>query len=84
MIRAAGTCIAFVSAIVFPWPLTACLALGMAIVEPWVPFSVGLFVDTLYYLPHGSAVPVFTIAGALVTAFSFFVRGRLNAGTMVR
>lgn len=83
MMRAVGTILTFLSATVFPWPLTAILALGMAPFEPWVPFSAGLFVDTLYYLPHGSVVPVFTIVGALVTALSFFVRSRLKTGSIL-
>ena len=84
MMREAGTVLTFLSALFFPWPLTACFAIGIALFEPWVPFAVGLFVDLLYYAPHGAGMPFFTLAGALVTALSFFVRSRLKTGTIVR
>ena len=78
MMPQAGTILTFLSALFFPWPLTACLALGMALFEPLVPLAVGLFVDTLYYLPHGGSMPTFTLVGALVTLGAFFVRSRLK------
>jgi hypothetical protein len=73
-----GTLLTFLSALFFPWPLTACLALGMALFEPLLPLAVGLFADTLYYFPHGGGLPFFTCAGALVTVGAFFVRSRLK------
>jgi hypothetical protein len=84
MIRHAGMIVTFLSALFFPWQLTAFLALIMAMYEPWVPVAVGLFVDTLYYVPHGSVMPIFTISGVLVTALSFFVRSRLKTGSIER
>ena len=80
MMRKIGTLLTFLSAMFFPWPLTACIALGMALLEPWVPFAAGLFTDTLYYVPHGGSLPLFTISLALVTGAVFFVRSRLKAG----
>lgn len=80
----AGTVLALVSAVLFPWPLTVCLALGVSLVEPLVPFVVGLFLDTLYFMPHGRAVPLFSIIGALVTAGAFFVQSRLKTGSIER
>lgn len=80
MMHKAGTLLTFLSAMFFPWPFTACLALGMALFEPWVPFAAGLFTDTLYYAPHGGSLPFLTISGALVTVAAFFVRSRLKAG----
>ena len=84
MMRKAGTLGTFLSALFFPWPLTAVFAIGVAFFEPWAPFAVGLFADTLYYVPHGSSMPLFTLAGALVTALSFFVRSRLKMSIMQR
>lgn len=82
MMRAAGTLLTFVSAIVFPWPLTAFLTLGMALYEPLLPLATGLFADTLYYTPQGGALPLYTIFGAVATIVAFFVRSRLKAGSI--
>ncbi|HUY05422.1 MAG TPA: hypothetical protein VMV62_01755 [Candidatus Paceibacterota bacterium] len=82
MIRRAGTLLTFLSVLFFPWPLTAGLALGMALFEPLVPLAAGLFADTLYYVPHGGSLPLFTISGAIVTAVALFVHSRLKAGIM--
>lgn len=82
MIRRLGTLSVFFSALLFPWPLTACLALGLSVFEPWVPLAAGLFVDTLFYTPHGTFVPLFTLVGVCVTAVSFFVRSRLKTGSI--
>jgi hypothetical protein len=81
--RTFGTCATLLSVIFFPWPLTACLALGMASFEPLVPFAAGLFADTLYYAPN-SGMPMFTLIGAFVTVFSFFVRSRLKTSIIPR
>lgn len=78
MIGKLGTVAAFLSALFFPWPLTACLALSVSITEPLVPFAVGLFVDTLHYSSGAAKIPLFTIWGALVTILAFFVRSRLK------
>ncbi len=78
MIRKIGTLLAFFSTLFFPWPFTACLAVGVALYEPLVPFAVGLFADTLYYAPHGGTLPFFTFSGALITLAAFFVRSRLK------
>lgn len=69
-----------VSLLLFPWPLTAVLALAAGIFDPLVPLAVGLLADTLYWTPHAGAVPLFTLYGALATALSFFVRSRLAPG----
>lgn len=84
MMRVIGTFATCFSVLFFPWPLTVCLALGMALFEPLVPFAAGLFADTIYYAPPGNGAPFFTIAGALVTALSFFVRSRLKTGSIER
>jgi len=73
-----GTIVAFLSAIFFPWPLTALLALLLALFEPLVPLAIGIFMDALYYVPHGSFFPAATLWGALITALAFFVRTRLK------
>ncbi len=80
MISRMGTLAALLSVLFFPWPLTAALALGMALFEPLVPLAVGLFADTLYYSSRG--LPLFTIWGVFVTVAAFFVRSRLKAGSI--
>lgn len=77
MIRPVGTVLAFLSAVFFPWPFTLGITLLMSLVEPLVPLSIGLFVDTLYYVPDGHP-PVFMLLGALITLTAFFVRARLK------
>ena len=66
------------SAVFFPWPLTALLAFIASFTEPLVPLAVGLLADTLYYTPSAGALPLFTLAGAALTAAAFFVRSRLR------
>ena len=78
MIRGALTIATFISAIFFPWPLTVLLALASSFFEPLVPVAAGIFIDTLYYTPPASALPLFALGGAIVTALAFFVRSRLK------
>lgn len=80
MIRKAGTLAVFLSALFFPWPLTAVLALLVSLSEPLVPLAAGIFVDTLYYTRFGSALPIFSLSGAAVALVAFFVRSRLKTG----
>lgn len=69
----------FISAIFFPWPLTAALALLAARAEPFTPLAVGIFADTLYYAPSSGGLPLFTLFGAAATLTALFLRGRLRA-----
>ena len=78
--RGTLTLITFISTVLFPWPLTVIFALVTSVFEPLVPLSVGLFADTLYYVPLSGALPVFTFYGALVTAIAFLVRSRIKTG----
>lgn len=78
MMRGTLTLLSLVSTVFFPWPLTALLALASSLLEPLVPLAAGLLADTLYYTPHAGALPLFTLYGALATAFAFFVRSRLS------
>lgn len=80
MMRGTLTVLTFVSTVLFPWPLTAVLALGASVFEPLIPLAIGLFADTLYYAPLSGALPIFTFYGALATALAFFVRSRLKTG----
>lgn len=80
MIRALATLLTLASALFFPWPVPALLALSIAVYDPLVPLAAGLFADTLYYAPHAAFLPYFTLAGLLVTLLSYFVRRRLAAG----
>ncbi|OGG76252.1 hypothetical protein A2950_02260 [Candidatus Kaiserbacteria bacterium RIFCSPLOWO2_01_FULL_55_19] len=72
------TLLAFISALFFPWPLTALLAIIAAMREPLVPLALGIFVDTLYYVPSALSLPLSTLLGALVTVLAFFVHSRLR------
>lgn len=69
---------ALISALIFPWPLTAALAVVGALADPLLPLAAGIFIDTLYFVPHEGAVPFATLAGACVSAVAFFVRNRLT------
>ncbi|MDP1707136.1 MAG: hypothetical protein Q8L30_01105 [bacterium] len=80
MMRGILTLASFISTVLFPWPLTATLALAVSLFEPLVPLSVGLFADVLYYTPQSGNMPIFTFYGALVTIAAFLVRGRLKTG----
>ncbi len=84
MMRGLLTIGTFISAVLFPWPLTAALALAAALFEPLVPLAAGLFVDTLYYAPAAHTLPLFALFGAVATALAFFVRSRLEPGIIDR
>ncbi|MEK7114201.1 MAG: hypothetical protein AAB850_01490 [Patescibacteria group bacterium] len=79
MMRGLLTMATFISVVLFPWPLTAFLAIVSAFFEPFVPLAVGLFADTLYYLPREGAWPLSTLFGAGITVIALFVRSRLRA-----
>lgn len=82
MMRGILTVASFVSILYFPWPMTVLLALVSTAVEPLLPLVIGLFADTLYYVPSAHTAPFATLVGAIVTAVAFFVRSRLRAGNM--
>ena len=84
MMRPILTLAALVSALLFPWPLTALLALSISLFEPLVPLAAGLFADTLYYTPGSGGLPLCTIYGAAATGLAFFVRSRLSTGSIGR
>ena len=84
MMRGVLTILSFLSAVLFPWPMTALLALVTSLFEPLVPLAVGLFADTLYYAPQAGALPVFTLYGAFATVIAFVVRSRLKASSIMR
>ncbi len=69
-----------ISVVLFPWPLTACLMLGMSLFEPFIPLVAGALFDVFYYVPYGAALPLATLYGALASIVAFFVRSRLVAG----
>ena len=78
MMRKIAAVLICFSVVLFPWPLTTCLALGMALLEPFVPLIVGLLFDIFYYVPHEGTMPLATLYGALATALALFVRSRLK------
>ncbi len=67
----------FVSALIFPWYLTAILALCGAFFEPLLPLGVGLFLDALYY-PHAAGVASGTALGSFVTVLAYLVRAQVR------
>lgn len=69
----------FVSAAIFPWPATALLAFVASFMEPLVPFSVGIFMDALYYAPGAGAWPTATLYGLLLSIIAVFVRHQLRS-----
>ncbi len=79
MMRGALTIGTFISVILFPWPLSAFLALISSLYVPLVPLAAGIFADTLYYAPQASLLPIFTMLGAVISIIALFVRSRLMA-----
>lgn len=84
MIRAILTIVTFISVIFFPWPLTAALALLSSPLSPLLPLAIGLFADTLYYIPQSGAWPLLTLYGAIVTCVAIIVRRKLRTGIINR
>ncbi len=82
MIRATLVFLTLASAIFFPWPFTALLALGASFLEPLTPLAAGIFIDTLYYSASTGGFPYFALCGALATVIVFFVRNQLKASTI--
>ena len=82
MMRGALAISSFLSVIVFPWPFTVLVTFLASLLEPLIPLSAGLFADMLYYSPQAGAVPFYTLCGALLTALVYFVRSRLNIGSI--
>lgn len=72
----------FISAVLFPWPLTALLAILASFFEPLVPLAAGLFTDTLYWAPEAGAWPVFTLYGLILSGIVVFVRSRMRTSTI--
>lgn len=79
MIKSVLTILTFVSAMLFPWPFTALLAIAASFFEPLIPLAAGLFADTLYYASSVEIIPLFTLYGAIVSVVAFFVRSRIKA-----
>lgn len=82
MMRGILTVGTLLSAIFFPWPVTAVFALLVSFSEPLVPLAAGIFIDTLHYVPGQGEWPLSALFGAVVTILAFFVRGRLKAGSI--
>lgn len=80
MTQAFLTVSTLLSALYFPWPFTALLALLSAPSEPLTPLAAGLLIDTLYYTPASQSYPLATLLGALATGLAWFVRTRLRTG----
>jgi len=80
MMRGTIVFLTFASVVLFPWPLTVALALASAFFVPLAPLAVGLFADTLYYVPQAGVLPFCTLSGTVATGVALFVRRRLRAG----
>lgn len=78
IIHRVGIVVTCLSVFVFPWPLACVLATFLSVVEPLLPLTTGLLIDTLYYSLH-SGLPIFSICGALMTVLAYLVRTRLRA-----
>lgn len=83
MTRGILTFLSFVSAIFFPWIFTVVLALAVSLSEPLIPLAIGLFADTLYYVPSAEIIPFFTLYGAIASVVASLVRSRLKAGIIM-
>jgi hypothetical protein len=70
--------LAFVSAVLFPWPLTGLLSFAIAPFEPLVPLALGLVLDALYFAPEAKVLPLFTLCGGVITIVAYLVRKRLR------
>lgn len=62
----------FLSLFLFPWPLTAVLAVGASFAFPLAALALGLAADALYY--PGTGIPYATLLGLAVMVFSYFVQ----------
>jgi len=82
--RGSVTFLVFISTMVFPWPLTVLLVLAASSIEPLIPFAAGLFADTLYYVPHDAALPLWSIGGGVVSLIASVVHSRLRTGSIRR
>ncbi len=82
MMRSLASFAALVSVVFFPWQLTVLLALLVAFIEPLVPLVVGIGMDLLYYAPHANLWPHWSLGGLGVTLIVFFVRSRLQTGSI--
>ncbi|MCX6787600.1 MAG: hypothetical protein NT108_00325 [Candidatus Kaiserbacteria bacterium] len=81
MSKGALTFLTLASVALFPWPLSAALALAVSSLEPLVPLAAGIFADTLYYTPQ-VPVPFCTLIGAACTLVAFFVRSRVRESSI--
>lgn len=70
---------AFISLILFPWPVTTTLTLGLALFEPLAPLALGIAADAIYFAPEVSVIPWFALSGLFATLVAFFLRSRLQA-----
>ena len=82
MMRGALTVSSFLSVLFFPWSFAALVIFFASLFEPLIPLSAGLFVDILYYSPQTGTIPLGTTFGALLTVLVYFVRTRLNTGSI--
>ena len=69
-----------IAAFVLPWEAAALGAIGLSLLLPLTPLTLGLLLDALYYTHHVAVVPWCTLFGALGTLAAWYVRSRLSAG----
>lgn len=84
MIRPLLILLSFFSVIFLPWPVTITLVLAVATLEPFLPFAIGIFADTLYYHAALSSYPHYAFLGAVVTVAALFVRSQLRTSIIKR
>jgi hypothetical protein len=68
------------SIIFFPWQLSVLVVLGGAGIEPLLPLAAGLLADALYFVPHSTTLPVFSLGGAAVSIVATVVRRQFRTG----
>ncbi len=82
MIRSISVTAALISMVVFPWQFTALLVVFVAFVEPFLPMIVGVGMDIIYYAPHASSWPQWSLYGFGMALAVLFVRSRLQTSSM--
>lgn len=74
--------LALLGPFLFPWPLTAALAVLAAVYFPIAPLAVGLLTDALYYAHGAAALPWWSVLGLIATLVAYSVRSFFEASIM--
>jgi hypothetical protein len=80
--RYALLALAILAPVLFPWPLSAALALSAAIYFPLAPLACGILIDALYFAPGAYPYPFFLAAGLLAALAALFVHRFVETSIM--